>query len=240
MRKTYLTQEYSRESVSGFMNTFEQRMLLASKVLYTPYTINIDDTDISYSITIGGVNDSTQNVDIEETKYFNSVNKKDSNIITLKDNSTSFYSYELKIDIKKLFNDYIYSNIMNKRVFQNIYNNDCITSVKDMIYNYISDNIITRYRFVNINLYIEYYSVGNNSNGNAPQYDANFIKTSPNPNESMAEYKERSDNYKKQFLVKNFQITTDQIYDVATILFKKTFNQQYGFKYYFDVIYQQI
>lgn len=240
MRKTYLTQEYSRESVSGFMNTFEQRMFNASKVLYTPYTINIDNTDISYSMTDGGVNDSTQNLDIEVSRSFNSENKLINNSIVLKDSSTTFYSYELKINIKNLFNEYLYANIMNKRIFQNIYNTQTISGVKDMIYNYISDNVINRYRFVNINLYIEYYNIGNESEGNTPIYDSNFIKISPNPNESTSDYKERSDNYKKQFLVKNFQITTDQIYDVATILFKKTFNQQYGFKYYFDVIYQQI
>ncbi len=240
MRKTYLTQEYSRENVSGFMNTFEQRMFFASKVLYTPNIINIDDTVIPYRMTETGVNINTQNIDIESELYFNSTNKEKNNVISLKDSSTSYYSYEIKINIKNLFNDYIYSNIMNKRVFENVYNKDCIVGVKDMIYNYIADNILSRYRFVNINLYIEYYSVGNNSNGNTPQYDASFIAVSPNINESVAEYKERSDNYKKQFLVKNFQITTDQIYDVATILFKKTFNQQYGFKYYFDVIYQEI
>jgi hypothetical protein len=240
MRKKFLTEEYKRDDTSGYMNTKEQRMFCASKILYTPETINIDDVIVKYDMTVSGTNIYTQNIDTETQQTFDYINKKLNNTIRLYDKSTEFYSYDISINIKELFKEFIFSKIMSNRIFQNVYNNQCVVDLKTMIYDYIEKNVLPKYRFSNIILYVEYYSIGSDAKDIAPIFDSEFIKTAPNGNETNEEYLIRKTNFKNSFLVKNFQINTDPIFDTANVIFKKTMDNQFGFKYYFDIIYKQI
>jgi hypothetical protein len=247
MKKTFITKEYSCESIEGTFNMKETRAFFASKILEIEDIMKVDENDIIWT----EASNNTQGLGVD-----NESRSLDTNILKLSNHRFSysqqadsqikeFPSWDININTYQIITEYIFAQLKKYRTFTGISNNKTsYGNVNTAIKEYIKYNVIPRIKFSHIDLYVKYYRVGETQdNGitalqNNSQFNEGIIAPLPLSGETTGQFINRVIEYKKGLKVGNFQLRSNIDQSNVTITYKQIQNAlNYKFDYYFDVIY---
>lgn len=229
MRRTYISPEFKYEKVYGTFNMLEQSSFFGSKMLEIEDSITIGQQSILYYQTS---NKEQLDASVENSLpsiVYNSSDDKLSNHTLLKDEAQSAYDLDnntkwiLDINLNSILSNYIFATLKQYRTFEGVKNNMTIYNDVDFaIKEYIKNNVLNRYKFKNIDLYLKYTDIRNQ---NVLRYKNEWTSSIT-----------QTENLTKK-------IQTETAYDGSEI--KVRFNQekpssQYSFKYFFNLTFEKI
>ena len=229
MRRTYISPEYQNRAVYGTLNMVEESTFFGAKMLEIEDSISIDNQDIIYYQKLNGEQlDFSVESSLPSIVYSSSTNKLNNHTLELDttqpkyqlDNNTRWI---LTIDLKTIITEYLYATLKKYRTFEGVKNemtmfNDVNVGVK----NYITSNILNRYKFKSIDLYVRYQDLRN---------------------QSLLRYKNKWDNNIINPTYKLIKFQTETEFDESSI--RITFNQEkpsttYSMYYYFNILFEKI
>ncbi len=163
MRRTYISPEFDNTRVFGTYNMKEESALFASKMLEIEDSLILDNQNLIYY-----QNESNEQLDISiesslpSIAYSTSNDKKSNHKLEIDKSQTDLQKesntkYLLTIDLKTILSNYIFSILKQYRTFEGVKNNmtknnDINFSIKE----YVTKNVIDRYKFDKVELYIKY------------------------------------------------------------------------------------
>lgn len=184
MKRRFLISDYISEYVSGSNGHKNIKSFMATAMMNIPKNITIDNSDILYYQNINGEQVSLDNEMNSGVIVYNTSSVKETNAKLYVNAEQSAYQrdnntlWDLAIDYKVLLMSYIFTNIKRSRAFESILNSDVVESSVDLyIKNYISDNILDKYKVTQVKMYLEYIDItkvdGYYRYGNV--YDTNLL-----------------------------------------------------------------
>lgn len=229
MRRNYISPDYQNIAVNGTLNMIEESTFFGAKMLEIEDSILISNTDIIYY-----QRDNKEQIDLSVESslpsyvYSPSDDKLANHTIVLDESQPSFQldnntRWILTIDLRTILSNYLLATLKKFRTFEGIRSNMTIYNDIDVaIRSYINNNILDRYKFSSITLYILNEDLRNQS---LLRYN----------NEWTANVISEQNKFTK------FQTQTE--FDQSSI--KVIFNQenpssQYRFSYYFDILFTKI
>jgi len=229
MRRTYISPEYQNRAVYGTLNMVEESTFFGAKMLEIEDTISIDNQDIIYYQKLNGEQlDFSIESSLSSIVYSSSTNKLNNHTLELDttqpkyqlDNNTRWI---LTIDLKTIIIDYLYATLKRYRTFEGVKNE--MTMFNDVnvgVRNYIQSNVLNRYKFKSIDLYVRYQDLRN---------------------QSLLRYKNNWDNNIINPTYKLIKFQTETEFDESSI--RITFNQEkpsntYSMDYYFNILFEKI
>jgi len=229
MRRSYISPEYQTKSVYGTLNMLEESTFFGAKMLEIEDSININNLDIIYYQTL---NNEQLDLSIESSLvsyvYSSSLDKQNNHTLVIDESQPKYQldnntKWLLTIDLKSIISNYLFATLKKYRTFEGIKNNMNIYNNTDTaIRSYINYNILNRYRYKGIELYINYQDLRNQ----------NILKYNNTWSANNVDI--------KNLLTK---IQTETEFDESSI--KISFNQEkpsstYKFNYYFNIIFEKI
>jgi len=229
MRRNYISPEFINSSIYGTYNMVEESNFFSAKMLYIEDSIYISNQNIIYYQKATGEQlDLSIESSLPTQVYSASDNMKSHQTITIDPSQLSYQKdgntkWILNIDLKSILSDYLFAIMKRYRSFEGVSNsitknNDVNTALKE----YISNNVLNKYKFSRIDLYLSYKDLMN-------QNVLRYVNTW-NPN-----------------IISNSNLLTkiqkDLAYDDSQI--KVYFSQeksssQYNFDYYFNIFFERI
>lgn len=227
MRRTYISPEYNNNIVNGTFNMVEQSSFFGSKMLETESQISIDSNDIIWHQRI---NNEQIDFSIEsslKSKFYSSSDNKRKNHRLLIDEKQSQFQKErntkwiLEINLSSILQNYVFASMKKYRTFESLKNEMTIYNDVDVALNeYIKSNVLNRYRFSKIELFIEYKEL---RNSNILRY-----KNIWNP------------NVPKDSILDKFQLNQVIPDSLISISFDQRPSSQFAFEYYFNILFDKI
>jgi len=228
MRRNYISPEFEYTKRNGSMNMIEQTSFFGSKMIDIMDSLSISNENIIYYQT---QNKEQLNFSLEKNLppiLYNSVSNKGSRHTIKSDESQSNAQYEsntkwiITIDIKSILTDYLFATLKKYRTFEGVKNNMTIyNNIDTAIYEYISKNILDRYRYKSLQFFVEYVSF---SQDGTMRYKNNFIEISNTPS-----------------ITNKIQVVVDDNQTTATIIFnQENPSNLYNFNYYFNLNFEKI
>ncbi len=229
MRRSYISPEYQTKAVYGTLNMLEESTFFGAKMLEIEDSIVIDTLDIIYYQNQNGEQlDLSIESSFASIVYSSSLDKQKNHTLVLDpsqpkyqlDNNTRWI---LTIDLKTIITDYLFATLKKFRTFEGIKNEMNIYANTDTaIKSYINYNILNRYRYKGIELYVNYVDLRNQ---NTLRYKNTWDKNSINTSNLLT------------------KLQTETEFDESSI--KVTFNQEkpsstYRFDYYFNILFEKI
>lgn len=229
MRRSYISPEYQTKAVYGTLNMLEESTFFGAKMLEIEDSITIDTLDIIYYQNQNGEQlDLSIESSFASIVYSSSLDKEKNHTLVLDlsqpkfqlDNNTRWI---LTIDLKTIITDYLFATLKKFRTFEGIKNDMNIYANTDTaIKSYINYNILNRYRYKSIQLYVNYVDLRNQ---NTLRYKNTWSKNSINTSNLLT------------------KLQTETEFDESSI--KVTFNQErpsstYRFDYYFNILFEKI
>jgi len=229
MRRSYISPEYNNTPIYGTFNMVEESNFFGAKMLEVEDSIYISNQNIIYyQKSTGEQIDLAIESSLPTQVYSASDNLKSHQTILL-DESQLTYQKEnntkwiLTIDIKDILIDYLFAIMKRYRTFEGITNgytrtNDINTSIRE----YISNNVLNRYKFSKIDFYVSYTDLRSQ---NVLRYKNTWNTNAISDVNKMKKYQ------------------TDLSYDQSElkILFtQEKISSQYNFNYYFNILFEKI
>lgn len=238
MKSNLMLKKFSTNPVPGTMNQKELKTFFGGKVLYTESKIYINDDSINFSQVISPYNNGYQYFDAEtipddwETKFSENLsdlkmnNHSISKLSQTTANLTNNTRWQISINGTSILRDYLFFRIKEQRAFRMInaietYSNN----INNSIYDYINFNLLVRYRLEQINFYVSYYDI-------KQQTIQNTILLQYNPKFDVSVYDKS--NLTNIGIVNFDPWRFDQ---VVVYYYQSKPSNQYGFNYYFDLIF---
>ena len=229
MRRTYISPEFNHNDIYGTFNMVEESNFFGAKMLEIEDYIYIDIQNIIYYQNNNGEQIDLASEQTLESNVYSSSSSKDlykslildeSQSSYVKDNSTRWI---LNVNLRSILVDFLYAELKRYRTFEGIKNTMTVNNdVNSSLKKYITENVINRYKFSRIDIYIEYKDMRSNS---------------------LLRFKNNWDNlaYNQQNQFKKIQTETQ--FDGSSI--RVMFNQEkpstlYNFNYYFNVLFEKI
>lgn len=233
MRRNYISPEYQKRFINGTFNMVEESTFFGAKMLEIEDVIDINTQDIIYYQKDNGEQlDESVETELRSYVYSTSdinIGDKVINHLLEIDNSQSQSQLEsntrwiLTINIKDILSNYLFATLKKYRTFEGIKSDMTIYKNIDVaIKNYINYNVLNRYKYKSITLYVKYKDIR----------IQNLLKY----NNKWSQYIISDSN---KFT--KFQSETN--FDGSTV--KLTFNQEmpsstHIFEYYFSILYEKI
>lgn len=241
MKSNLILKQFDKIPVAGTNSVVELRNYFGSKMMEIEDTINIDDKTIQYTELVtndnnNGYQDFT-NTGNESVRVINSSDLKYANsTITLQPQTTidleNNTKWLIKINCKKILQEYLFTKLKESRVFKCISYEDLLGyDVNTFIRKYIDANVLSRYQFSKIDLYIFYVNVANDGN----IFDSVKLKYNP--------------IFDKNISVSENLVSNVNIQQISNIIYldelKVIYNQikkssDYKFDYYFNIQFTKI
>lgn len=229
MRRTYISPEYNNTNIYGTYNMEEESNFFGSKMLEIEDNIYISNQSIIYyQKSTGEQIDLSIESSLQTQYYLASDNMNLNKNISLDENQLNYQKennakWVLNINLNYILEDYLFAIMKRYRTFEGI--NNSLTKTNDVntvIKEYIIKNVINRYKFSKIDLYISYTNLRNQ---NVLQYKNNW-----NPNII-------SDINKLTKLQTELSVDKSEL--------KVLFTQDkpatdYNFDYYFNILFEKI
>ena len=224
MKRNNISPEFTYNNIEGSFNMIEQKSFSASKMMKIEDDIILDNRDIVYyqQLNYEQLN-LNQEINFSSIIYSITEDKKDNMTFSI-DTSQSDYErqnktkWKMVINLNSILRNYIFAQLKSSRCFEGIKNESTkYKNINSAINGYIDDNILNRYEFETLTLYIKYKSLEDNDNlryDNTYNYQINS-----------------SDN-----IFKKVNITTSM--DESFIICKFTQEEnsnEYNFDYYYDL-----
>ena len=171
MRRNYISPEFVNSKIYGSFNSYEESNFFGSKMLEIEDLVDIIDQNIIYyqnskNEQIDANVETAQNATI----YSSSENKNQNHVLTIDDSQLdtqkkSNTRWLLDIDLKSILTEFVFANVKKERTFQSL-TNDMVVSkdVNVFIRNYITNNVLDRYKLSNIDLYVDYLDLKSEDN----------------------------------------------------------------------------
>jgi hypothetical protein len=207
----------------------EESNFFGSKMLEIEDSIYIDVQNlIYYQNSKGEQIDFSSESTLDSNVYSSSDSKRKYQRLTIdesqsnytKDNSTRWI---LDINLKSILIDFLYAELKRWRTFEGISNNMTINNdVNSSLKNYISNNVLDRYKFSKVDIYLEHNDMRSNS---------------------LFKFKNTWDNSVYKIENKLIKFETETQFDGSSI--RVMFNQEkpstlYNFNYYFNILFEKI
>jgi hypothetical protein len=237
MKSDLIILRYKTENVIGTKTSLEPKTFFGSKMVDIEDLITLDNSEIQYSEMYDSSNKKIvgyqyikSNV-LENTylRTIDSIKEKYSKITLLSQNETDMAlntQWELKIDWIKLLSDYLFYKLKEMRTFKCIKYSDVVSeNINYFIYDYIKQNLLSRYKVSNIEFYVKYLPLDHGD-----QYTTPNLMFDPLFNTEITS----TDNYIKNI---NSTITPTNI----IIKYKQTQpSSTYKFDYYYNLYLEKI
>lgn len=168
MRTTNISPEFKYVNVNGTLSMLEKRSFLGSKLIKFDDNINIESENIIYYQT---ADNEQLNINVETTLapiIYNTVADKLTNSTLIMDSSQTSdqqnnnTKWILTININTLLINYLFATLKKYRTFENVQNSMVLSNdVDSSITEYIMNNLLSRYQFYHIDLFISYNNLLN-------------------------------------------------------------------------------
>lgn len=229
MRRTYISPEFKNYPTYGTFNMIEESNYFSAKMLEVEDSIYVEKQNIIwYQQSNGEQLDLGVESSLPTQVYSATQNKQTHHKLRIDESQQNYQKQSntrwiMDIDLNSILTDYIYASIKRYRSFEGIQNYMTVTNdVNSALKKYIEYNVINRYKFSKLDLYINYKDLR----------DQNVLKYKNTWNTNVSV---------DSNLVKKVQ--TDLSFDgsSATITFsqEKT-SQTYNFEYYFNILFEKI
>ncbi len=229
MRRTYMSPEFDYRKVYGTFNMLEESSFFGSKMIEIEDSITIDNNNLIY---YQGSNGEQIDISIENSSdhivFSSSDYKRDKSVLTLDPNQSDFTrnnksKYILDIEISPIIKEYLFATLKQYRTFEGVSNQ--LTSngdVNSSIREYIVNNIINRYKFQKIEVFLKYNDLRNQ----------NILRFKNNWNSDIG-----IDTYKQN----KIETITDFDYSSIKVLFAQDkSSSEYSFDYYYKLYFEKI
>ena len=229
MRRSYISPEFDHNDIYGTFNMVEESNFFGAKMLEIEDSIYIDIQSIIYYQNVKGEQIDLSSESILDSNVYSSSDSKQKYQRLIIDESQSSYTKDnstrwiLDINLRSILIEFLYAELKKYRTFEGISNNMTINNdVNSSLKNYISNNVLDRYKFSKVDLYIEYKDLRSN----------NLFKLK-NTWDSLV--------YKPENQLKKFESETQ--FDGSSI--RIMFNQEkpsnlYNFNYYFNILFEKV
>lgn len=224
MRRTYITPEFKYSRTYGSYNMKEVSTFFGSKMMKCEYNISITNQNLIYY----------QQLNNEQTNIINEMNiskkiismddvKKEYSSLYLDETQTKYQKqtkslWNLEIDGKNILRQYLFGQIKVNRSFENMTNNLSYTNnIDDDIYDYIDYNILNRYKYSKIEMFLDYKDIHDSISNKI--HSNTFI------------------NNKNKFI--NFRTELDDMFVYVTFAQEKP-AELYNFEWYYNIYYELI
>lgn len=231
MRRTYISPEFNYNRVFGTFNMREESTFFGSKML------EIEDNIISHNQgIIYYQNSDNEQIDLSIEDSFTPVvyssdnDKKNNHVLSFDNTQTdsqknSNTKYIIDINIKNILSNIIFANLKQSRTFEGVRNSMCVTGdVNTSIKEYIDKNVLDRYSFEKIELFLNYKNLREQ---NIRRFENNWSTDIDNISQD-------------KFKMLNFQI--DRKFDDSTLkvnFIQKESSQFFSFDYYFKLFWKK-
>lgn len=171
MRRSYISPEFVNSKIYGSFNSYEESNFFGSKMLEIEDLVDIIDQNIIYY-----QNSKNEQIDVNVETAQNSIiyssfeNKNQNHVLTIDDSQLdsqkkSNTRWLLDIDLKSILTEFVFANVKKERTFQSL-TNDMVVSkdVNVFIRNYITNNVLDRYKISKIDLYVDYLDLKSEDN----------------------------------------------------------------------------
>lgn len=229
MRRSYISPEYTESSVYGTFNMIEESNFFGAKMLEVEDTIDISNQNIIYYQKLTGEQiDISIESSLPSQVYSASDNMKSRQSIIIDPTQLSYQKdsntkWVLTIDLKNILIDYLFAVMKRYRTFEGISNNLTRTNdVNTAIKQYISSNVLNRYKFSKLDLYISYKDL--------MQQNVLRYKNTWNPNAV-------SDANLLKKAQKDLAFDESELKIYFT---QEKSSSQYNFEYYFNILFEKI
>jgi hypothetical protein len=228
MRRTYISPEFINNKVYGTYNMYEESNFFSAKMLEIEDNINISNEDIIYYQKLSG-----EQLDIivesSQTSFlFSASNEKLDNHTIILDPTQPAYQknnntrWILEVDLSTIFHNYIFATLKKYRTFEGIKKEMTLEGdVNSAIRKYIEYNVINRYKFQSINLFIEYKDLR----------DQNILRYKNVWKPTLTEA--------NIFTKKQTETASDDS-KVKVFFNQEKSSQEYCFNYFFNILYQKV
>jgi len=247
MKDSLVLKTYKTEDINGTYNMNEEKSFFGTKLMDIDDEIYLTDKSIQYlEVQKSGTTSETKNngyqyseinlfeeslyiMDIVALKYDNHTISKS---LQLKIDEEQNTRWEININIKEILIEYLFAKIKESRTFKSLnYENFSNKNINKSIKNYIYYNLLDRYEFDNIDLFIKYIDIENNhiyETSAIKQYDPLF-----NQSIELPEYKITNTNIK-------LDLYLDKLAPIKVNYFQTKSSLQYKFDYYFNLKFKKI
>lgn len=226
MRITHISPEFQYNRVNGTLSMQEKKSFFGSKLINFDDSIFIQDQNIVY---YENENNEQLNLNLEKLLtpiIYNSDADKENNSYLVKNpiqsQSLDNPSWILSIDYGTIMSNYLFVKLKEYRTFEGVtnimtYNNN----VDDAIKEYIKVNLINRYEFFKVDLYISYNNLSEGGLRNQNNWDPNIQVEA---------------NYTNKFQTKTDSITSK----IDVIWNQNKSSLDYSFNYYYNLYFRKI
>ncbi len=229
MRRNYISPEFSYTKVNGTLNMAEESNFFGAKMLEVEDSILISNENIVYYQRTNG---EQINIDIEKTlvsSIFSSSDTKNEYHTLVIDETQSQYMrendtrYVMDIDIESILREYVFAQMKNHRTFEGMRSTMTISGdVNIAMREYITLNVINRYKISKIDLYIRYNSLK----------EQNVLRYNNIWNNKIIS---------TEFAMTKFQTISDYEGKTSRIIFNQEKpSKSYRFDYFFDLKFDKI
>jgi len=238
MKSDLIITRFKTEPVIGTKSSFDPKTFFGSKMIDIEDEIIIDESNIQYSET-----QNTGNTNSNGYQYYNDIDflekillveltetkDKFHNIILLSQTTIDLQNntnWNILISWKDILSEYLFYRLKEARTFKAIKYTDVLSENINLFINkYIEVNILNRYQFSALNLYIEYLELDDDDINKDPNLLFNPVFT--------------TDVKKDENLITNVNAT---VFDtIINVNYKQTESSQNKmFNYYFDLVITKI
>jgi hypothetical protein len=229
MRRSYISPEYTESSIYGTFNMIEESNFFGAKMLEVEDTINISNQNIIYyQKSTGEQIDISIESSLPSQVYSASDNMKSRQSIIMDPTQLGYQKegntkWVITVDLKNILVDYLFAVMKRYRTFEGISNNLTRTNdVNTAIRQYISSNVLNRYKFSKLDLYISYKDL--------MQQNVLRYKNTWNPNAV-------SDAHLLKKAQKDLSFDESEL---KIFFSQERSSSQYNFEYYFNILFEKI
>lgn len=238
MKENLILKQFETERVNGTYELEEFRLFFGSKMLEIEDEILINDRTIQYSEEekTGFQYYDAESQSINEmfsTPNLNTLKQDNHEIKLIPQNETDLENntkWKIKIDMKNIIINYIFYKLKESRTFKGLNRNNFLNkNINLSIKNYIKANVVNRYRYKKLDLYIKYNNIEESQNvltETKLQFQTEFNPLVKDNINLIQDYTTNNDS---------LRITTlDVLYNQIRP------SNNFNFDYYFDIYFEKI
>lgn len=229
MRRTYISPEFNYGRVNGTLSMKEESSFFGSKMLEIEDSITIENQNLVWYQTLDGEQiDESIESSLPPISYSASENKKLNHTLVIDPNQPQSQRdtktrYTMVINLQEILVSFLFGTLKQYRTFEGVRNNMIVSENVDFaIREYIIKNVIDRYKFEKVQIFIKY----NDLRGQ------NILRFKNNWNNLLTSESDRLQRFETQTEFDDSEVTIN-------------FNQEkvsslYSFDYYFKLFWVKI
>jgi hypothetical protein len=229
MKRTYISPEFRYDRVNGTLSMREESSFFGSKMLEIEDSIVLENQNLVWYQTLDGEQiDESIESSLPPISYSASESKRINHTLIIDPNQSqsqrdSKTRYTMVINLEEILTSFLFGTLKQFRTFEGVRNNMVVSENVDFsIREYITKNVIDRYKFDKIQLFLRY----NDLRGQ------NILRFKNNWNNLVLPESERLQRFETQTEFDDTEVTIN-------------FNQEelsslYSFDYYFKLFWTKI